>query len=281
MKNYHKINPFWTYSRSERIGITILTIGVLFNAYFKWKNNRLLESKIMSLNKEIIFQKPPVDSTIPIEIKAESKQASTAKKQSQLRHKKRNIKINLAEAKIDDLLGLQIDSTTASAIIKNKHSYTEWRSVCNNNPACSKLLENKKIYYWTDYSKLIISINKADSIQLKQLKGIGSVLSNRIIKYRNRLGGFVYKEQLLEVWGLTAETYDKINPHIKIDSIPTKLSINQSADQFINHPYTPYAIRNQLSNYLEFNMEKVDSINKMDLPYLKDSVKNKLSYYFE
>jgi hypothetical protein len=162
MKNYHKINPFWTYSRSERIGITILTIGVLFNAYFKWKNNRLLESKIMSLNKEIIFQKQPVDSTIPIEIKAESKQASSAKKQSQLRHKKRNIKINLAEAKIDDLLGLQIDSTTASAIIKNKHSYTEWRSVCNNNPACSKLLENKKIYYWTDYSKLIISINKGN-----------------------------------------------------------------------------------------------------------------------
>ena len=281
MKNYHKINPFWTYSRSERIGITILTIGVLFNAYFKWKNNRLLESKIMSLNKEIIFQKQQVDSIEPLEIKAEAKQARTVKKQSQFSNKKKNAKINLAEAKIDDLLRLQIDSTTAAAIINKKHSYTEWRSVCNNNPACSKLLESKKIYYWTDYSKLIISINKADSIQLKQLKGIGSVLSNRIIKYRTRLGGFVYKEQLLEVWGLTAETYGKINPHIKIDSFPTKLSINQYAEQFINHPYTPYAIRKQLSNYLEFNIEKVDSLNKMDLPYLKDSVKNKLSYYFE
>ncbi len=281
MKNYHKINPFWTYSRSERIGITILTIGILFNAYFKWKNNRLLESKIMSLNKEIIFQKQQVDSTKPIEIKAEAKQARTVKKQSQLDNKKRNTKINLAVAKIDDLLKFQIDSSTATAIIKNKHSYTEWRSLCSNNPACSKLLERKKIYYWIDYSKLTISINKADSVQLKQLKGIGSVLSNRIVKYRNRLGGFVQKEQLLEVWGLTAETYEKIKQHITIDSFPNKLSISQHSELFINHPYTPYSIRNQLSNYLEFNIEKVDSINKIDLPYLKDSVRNKLSNYFE
>ena len=281
MKNYHKINPFWTYSRSERIGITILTIGILFNAYFKWKNNRLLESKIMSLNKEIIFQKQQVDSTKPIEIKAEAKQARTVKKQSQLDNKKRNTKINLAVAKIDDLLKFQIDSSTATAIIKNKHSYTEWRSLCSNNPACLKLLERKKIYYWTDYSKLTISINKADSVQLKQLKGIGSVLSNRIVKYRNRLGGFVQKEQLLEVWGLTAETYEKIKQHITIDSFPNKLSIGQHSELFINHPYTPYSIRNQLSNYLEFNIEKVDSINKIDLPYLKDSVRNKLSNYFE
>lgn len=281
MKNYHKINPFWTYSRSERIGIAILTIGILFNAYFKWKNNRLLESKIMSLNQEVIYQKQQVDSTIPIVIKAKTKQAGIAKKPSQLSYKKKNTKINLAEATIDDLLSLKIDSSTAEAIISNKHSYTEWRSLCKENPVCSKLLDSKKIYYWTDYSKLMISINTADSIQLKQLKGIGSVLSNRIIKYRNRLGGYVQKEQLLEVWGLTSETYEKIQSHILIDSIPNKLSISQHAELFINHPYTPYSIRNQLANYLEFNIDKVDSIKKLDLPYLNDSVKNKLSNYFE
>ena len=66
MKKYHKINPFWTYSRSERLGIAILTIGILTNALFKWQNSVLLKEKIRKINTEVIAQ-PTVKDTLPEE----------------------------------------------------------------------------------------------------------------------------------------------------------------------------------------------------------------------
>jgi len=44
-----------------------------------------------------------------------------------------------------------------------------------------------------------IDLNSCDSIQLTCIKGIGPATASRILKYRNRLGGFVSKFQLLEV----------------------------------------------------------------------------------
>ena len=41
-----------------------------------------------------------------------------------------------------------------------------------------------------------IDLNIADTLTLKKLKGVGSVYSNRIIKYRDLLGGFSNKRQL-------------------------------------------------------------------------------------
>jgi len=36
----------------------------------------------------------------------------------------------------------------------------------------------------------IIDINTADSAQLDEIKGVGGTFANRILKYRERLGGF-------------------------------------------------------------------------------------------
>ncbi len=45
-------------------------------------------------------------------------------------------------------------------------------------------------------------INTADTTQLAELRGIGSKLSARIVKYRDALGGFHSTEQYVEVYGL-------------------------------------------------------------------------------
>src|SRR5690606_1541748 len=46
-------------------------------------------------------------------------------------------------------------------------------------------------------------INTVDSLQLSMLKGIGTVLSARIVKYRDHLGGFHSKDQLSEVFNIS------------------------------------------------------------------------------
>jgi len=90
-------------------------------------------------------------------------------------------------------------------------------------------------YHISNYSKHSVQkkerwpleLNSCDTSDLARLPGIGKVLSSRIIKYRNLLGGYVSREQLLEVYGLSRETYDIIRDKVKADStLAEKIDIN-------------------------------------------------------
>ena len=53
-------------------------------------------------------------------------------------------------------------------------------------------------------------LNTATALELKTVNGIGDKLSQRIVKYRKRLGGFSSEEQLNEVYGLSEEVVNNI-----------------------------------------------------------------------
>ena len=57
----------------------------------------------------------------------------------------------------------------------------------------------------------LIELNLADSLQLVSLPGIGPGYTKRIIKYREKLGGFYSVEQLSEVYGFPTETFDLVD----------------------------------------------------------------------
>ena len=65
-------------------------------------------------------------------------------------------------------------------------------------------------------------INSADTSQLKRIHGIGSVYSNRIVKFRKRLGGFVDMEQLGAVYGLNENLVDSIKKYFTLDASKAK-----------------------------------------------------------
>ena len=100
-----------------------------------------------------------------------------------------------------------------------------------------------------------IELNSADTSQLKTLPGIGSVIAKRIIKYRDRLGGFYSSEQLKEVYGLKTETYNKIKKYLSIDIRKIKkININFAEyKQIISHPYIDKAITLKIVRYREKN----------------------------
>src|SRR6201996_4597967 len=56
----------------------------------------------------------------------------------------------------------------------------------------------------------VIEINTADSARLTRIHGIGAAFAARIIAYRKRLGGFLNKEQLKEVYGIDTVKYAEI-----------------------------------------------------------------------
>ncbi|MCV6631442.1 MAG: helix-hairpin-helix domain-containing protein [Flavobacteriaceae bacterium] len=77
-------------------------------------------------------------------------------------------------------------------------------------------------------NKVIIGLNAATADQLKSVRGIGAVLSVRIIAFREKLGGFVVKEQLLDVYGLEKEVVQRVWERfpLKAPVVPKKISIN-------------------------------------------------------
>jgi DNA uptake protein ComE-like DNA-binding protein len=85
----------------------------------------------------------------------------------------------------------------------------------------------------------MIDLNLCDSTLLDRLPGIGQVLSVRIIKYRNLLGGFSSCEQLKEVYGLTEEVFSRIADRVFADSSGiTQIKINSAGfKDLIRHPY--------------------------------------------
>lgn len=86
-------------------------------------------------------------------------------------------------------------------------------------------------------------INTADTSQLQQLQGIGTVLSARIIKYRDKLGGFVSKAQYQEVYGLAPLTIESLTKHTYIVPGYQPKQVNINTDDFktlLAHPYLTY-----------------------------------------
>lgn len=98
---------------------------------------------------------------------------------------------------------------------------------------------------------IIVELNSADTNQLKQIRGIGSVFASRIVKYRALLGGYVSKEQLHEVYGMTEERYEEIAPYITIDTSQVeRLHINEATlQQLKRHPYLDYYQAKAITEY--------------------------------
>ena len=87
---------------------------------------------------------------------------------------------------------------------------------------------------------LLVDINTATAEDWKKLKGIGPSFSNRIVKYRNSLGGFTHPEQLKEVYGLDAILYVEIMGYLTND-VPAsiqKINVNTANEERLKkHPY--------------------------------------------
>jgi len=127
----------------------------------------------------------------------------------------------------------------------------------------------------------LIELNSADSSSLVSLKGIGPSFTNRIIKYRNLLGGFYKKEQLLEVYGFTEEMLNNISNKIEVDNEKINvININSAGmDQLKKHPYIKGNNAKLIVNYraAHGNYNNVNEIKNIKV--INDSIFNRMSFY--
>ena len=88
----------------------------------------------------------------------------------------------------------------------------------------------------------IVDLNTADSLALVELPQIGPYTALRILEFRDKLGGYVDKEQLRDVKGMDSTRFAAIEPYIIIgEAEPVKIDVNR--DDFktlVHHPYLNY-----------------------------------------
>ena len=64
-----------------------------------------------------------------------------------------------------------------------------------------------------------IDINTADSLLLQTLPGIGPELADRIVAYREQVGGFVAIEQIKDVPGIGEKRYESLKSLITVGGV--------------------------------------------------------------
>jgi DNA uptake protein ComE-like DNA-binding protein len=115
-----------------------------------------------------------------------------------------------------------------------------------------------QIFYLKSVGKPIVNyikkpFNTANETDLQKVNGIGEKLSKRIIKYRDKLGGFTIKEQLNDVYGLKPGVIARIwqqftikNPNKK----HLKISLNDAnIKELAENPYISYQLAKKIVSY--------------------------------
>jgi DNA uptake protein ComE-like DNA-binding protein len=87
-------------------------------------------------------------------------------------------------------------------------------------------------------SNRAFDINQCDTTALIRLKGIGSKLAQRILKFRDGLGGFHSADQFAEVYGLDSVALGELKRYGKVLSPVKKININTAtAAELSQHTY--------------------------------------------
>lgn len=137
----------------------------------------------------------------------------------------------------DDLRKVFVISDDFFALIKDSLVYPE-----------KKTREEFKKEKLAEPKALLVDINSAGEEELLKIKGIGSFFAKNIIKRRDALGGFISKDQLIEVWKMDSEKLHQIEEFIHIDpNFVRKININTAtAEELKAHPYFNWSIANSI-----------------------------------
>ncbi|WP_443944027.1 ComEA family DNA-binding protein [Pedobacter sp. AW1-32] len=126
-----------------------------------------------------------------------------------------------------------------------------------------------------------IEINGADSAALDRISGIGGTFANRILRYRQRLGGFYAKTQLMEVYGLDSVKFAQIKDQFYVDATKMK-AIKINVAEFEDLKAFPYLSYKQMNAIIQYRKQHGVYRDKSDLAkviLLNPSIIEKISPY--
>jgi competence protein ComEA len=127
----------------------------------------------------------------------------------------------------------------------------------------------------------VVELNSADSAKLTTVQGIGPAFATRIIYYRERLGGFISKEQLKEVYGLDDMKFKEVKDHVKVNPAHIRrININTiTFDKLRLMPYLNYKQVNALIEYRKQHGNYNSMVDLKDIAIIDDQILRKIEPY--
>jgi len=128
-----------------------------------------------------------------------------------------------------------------------------------------------------------IEINEADSATWESLRGIGPVLAARIVRFRDKLGGFYTVSQVKETYGLPESTFVNIQASLRLDKVSLNIiDINEADEQTLaKHPYIRYKIARQIVLYRNNHGPFSRTEQLLGIPLVDDSIYRKIEPYIK
>lgn len=266
--NFEKTKPYFVYTKSQRLGIVALfaLIALLQALYYfshftapdsdspekqQWLS---VQTKIDSLGKLVQRQRPkiyPFNPNFISDFKGYQLGLSVAEIDRLLAFRKTNQYVNSAE----EFQKVTKVSDSLLEKIAPYFKFPDWVKNKNRNHFPTSFGKKEK-------KLAVLDINLATQEDLKKIYGIGDGLSERILKEKEKLGGFVSMEQMADVWGLSEEVVVSLNRSFAIGTIPNvkKIKINDaSIKELSQFPYFRYALAKSIVTYRSMNGPIKDS----------------------
>ena len=118
------------------------------------------------------------------------------------------------------------------------------------------------------YRPRVIEVNSATIADWDQLPGIGPYWAGRIVRWRDKLGGFYRISQVGDTYGLPDSTYRKIRVYLTVDTTAVRKIVlgKASFKDIVRHPYINYEETKALvRSYQAGLIQDVDDIASLDI----------------
>lgn len=110
-----------------------------------------------------------------------------------------------------------------------------------------------------------VDVNKADTAELKKIPGIGSYRAQKIVAYREALGGFTNAEQVMEACEMPDEVLDWFQTE---QPEPRVMKVNElSVQKLMRHPYISFY---QAKAIVEYRKKHGSLKSLQELAFLKE-----------
>ncbi|MFN8284593.1 MAG: helix-hairpin-helix domain-containing protein [Chitinophagales bacterium] len=176
----------------------------------------------------------------------------------------------------------QINEAKTSYAYNNNYSDKKEYAKKDNIESFSK---DKQYQAKKDYYDFTIEVNSATQEDYERLYGIGKVYAERIVKFRDRLGGFYSVNQIKDVFGIEDSTFQKFKKNLTIKPVKIKkININTASfEELSANPYFFSTVAKQIIGY-RTKVKPFASVNDIkNLYFVRDHPEqfDKLSPYVE
>ncbi|AUC14257.1 hypothetical protein BTO06_03430 [Tenacibaculum sp. SZ-18] len=166
----------------------------------------------------------------------------------------------------------QTITKVSDSLLKKISPYFKFPSWVNNKSKKQKTYSSK---LKEEISISTSDINLATQNDFKTIHGVGEKLSERIIKYRSKLQGFSFDDQLNEIWGLEDKVVKRILNVFVIKEQPVIEKVNVNTANFKQVLGTPYVDYDLCKKIFDYRDEVAELQDISELRNIRDFPQNK------